>query len=186
MALRIIAGKFRGKKLSSVKGLQTRPTSNRIRESIFDILASLVTDAIVLDLFAGTGAYGIEALSRGAGHCVFVDSSRDAGSVIRRNIASCNLADQTTFYPADIQKNLHCLHSCRFSFDLVFMDPPYNQSLITNSLANIAASRSLAKKATIVVEHSSSEPLLEVVSPFQLQDQRKYGKTLVSFLAYML
>lgn len=86
MALRIIAGKFRGKKLSSVKGLQTRPTSNRIRESIFDILASLVTDAIVLDLFAGTGAYGIEALSRGAGHCVFVDSSRDAGSVIRRNI----------------------------------------------------------------------------------------------------
>lgn len=186
MKLRIIAGKLRGKKLSSVHGMATRPTSNRTRESIFNILASTVTDKVVLDLFAGTGAYGLEALSRGALHAVFVDSHRAADGVIHSNITSCRLEEKATFYRWNIQKNLNCLHGCGYPFNLVFIDPPYNRSLVATSLVNLAATDSLAEGATIVVEHSYLEPLSQVAPPFHLQDRRKYGKTLVSFLAYML
>ena len=107
MGLRVISGRLKGKKLYSVHGSATRPTADRLRESIFNILSTRVFKAVVLDLFAGTGALGIEALSRGAVSAVFVDNSRKAVSIIRRNITSCAFDQRANIIKWDIKKNLN-------------------------------------------------------------------------------
>lgn len=177
---------MKGKKLYSVRGSTIRPTADRLRESIFDILSYRVLEAIVLDLFAGTGALGIEALSRGAESAVFVDNNQGALSVIKRNIKSCSFDKNANIIRWDIKKNLNCLKSASTAFDLVFLDPPYNQGMVTPALFNLEHTRSLEKGACIVVEHSPLEPIPDPVFMFEIADRRKYGKTLVSFLTYMI
>jgi len=184
--LRIISGRLKGKKLYSVQGLAIRPTSDKLRESIFNILSYRVVEAIVLDLFAGTGALGIEALSRGAESAVFVDNNQGSLSVIKRNIESCSFDKNANIIRWDIKKNLNFLKSANMTFDLIFLDPPYNQSLVKPALFNLEHSKSLGKGACIVVEHSSLEPLPNDILMFEIADQRRYGQTLVSFLNYLL
>lgn len=184
--MRIIGGKLKGKKLYSVPGVKTRPTADRVRESIFNILSSLVSDAVVLDLFAGTGAFGFEALSRGAQSAVFAEIDKDSISVLRRNIKNISVESQTKVIQWDITKNLNCLRSFQPAFNLIFMDPPYRKNMIKPSLINLHSSHCIENGARIVVEHSHQEPLLENQLPFGIVDQRQYGKTLVSFLNYVL
>jgi len=184
--LRIIGGELRGKKLFSVNSSKTRPTSDRVREAIFNIFSSRVRNAVVLDLFAGTGAFGLEALSRGAGFALFADIDRDAIIVLRRNIDVCRLEEKTKIVQWDIKKNLNCLKAITPAFNLVFMDPPYDQNLIEPSLTNLLACQCLAKGTYIIIEHALREPIPEDQTLLQLTDQRRYGKTLVSVLAYML
>jgi len=186
MGLRIIGGSFRGKKIFAVRGMRVRPTADRLRESIFNILSARVQDAVVLDLFAGTGALGIEAISRGAEYAVFVDNSRGALSVIARNIESCACGEQTMVIKWDVVRSLNCIKSFRPGFDLVFMDPPYGRNFIKPTLLNLYRSNSLAKGAYIVIEHAAAEPIPSDLEAFGLDDQREYGKTLVSFLNYMI
>lgn len=186
MALRIIAGDLKGRKLRSVRGSKTRPTANRIREAIFNILASQIRGTIVLDVFAGTGAYGLEALSRGAESVVFVDNAGESISVIKENAACLFPGSRTQIIRWDPTRNLNCLRSLQPAFNLIFMDPPYNKNMIAPALHNIHMSQSLEKGARIVVEHSRLETVPDRSLPFELTDQRKYGKTLVSFLKYML
>jgi 16S rRNA (guanine966-N2)-methyltransferase len=186
MGLRIIAGEFKGKKLTSVRGKTIRPTADRTRESMFNILSHRVPEAIVLDLFAGTGALGIEALSRGAESAVFVDNSRESLSVIRRNVESCALDDRASIIKWNIEKNLNCLKAVKTGFDLVFIDPPYHRNLLKPTLFNIDQSNSLKNGSCIVVEHASLEPVPTDLLAFELTDQRRYGKTLVSFLNYVI
>lgn len=186
MGLRIISGRLKGKKLHSVQGLTTRPTADRLRESIFNILSFRVHKAMVLDLFAGTGALGIEALSRGAISAVFVDNNPGAVSVIKRNIKSCFFDKHAHIIKWDIKKNLNCLKSLKRAYDLVFLDPPYNQGRVKPTLFNLEQTRSLEKGARIVVEHSLLETIPEDLFMFEIEDQRRYGKTLVSFLTYMV
>ena len=186
MSLRIISGSLRGKKLHTVRGMKVRPTADRLRESIFNILASRVPQAVVLDLFAGTGAFGIEAISRGAKYAVFVDSSREALSVIARNIEACAFSNRAKIIKWDIEKNLNCIKSFNPAFNLIFIDPPYNQNIINPSLLNLFKSGSLASGAWVVLEHAAAEPLQLEPGTFELEDQRKYGKTLVSFLSYVV
>jgi 16S rRNA (guanine966-N2)-methyltransferase len=181
--LRIIAGERRGKTLKSVRGMATRPTADRVRESVFNILSHQVRNAAVLDLFAGTGAMGIEALSRGADAAVFIDDSRDALSVIRKNLEDCRFQDKATIIHWNIEKNLNCLSGVRERFDLVFMDPPYNKNLIVPALGHLLKSNCLKDNALIVIEHGL-EQIPADISDFCLTDQRKYGKTLVSFFKY--
>lgn len=184
--MRIISGRYKGKKLHSVRGLIIRPTADRLRESIFNILSHEVLNAVVLDLFAGTGALGMEALSRGAESAVFVDNNPGALSVIRRNIISCSFDKQAHIIKWDIKKNLNCLKSAGAVFDLVFMDPPYNRGMVKPALFNLEQTGSLKKGARIVVEHSPLESIPDPVFMFEIEDRRKYGKTLVSFLTYMI
>jgi 16S rRNA (guanine966-N2)-methyltransferase len=186
MALRIIAGKFKGRKLRSVRGNKTRPTADRIREAIFNILAFQIQDATVLDLFAGTGAFGIEALSRGAQSAIFVDVDSDSISVLRENINIFSLESLTKIFRWDLTRNLNCLGSLRSTFNLIFMDPPYNKNMIENTLFNLHCSQSMQNGARIVVEHSFLEPVSKSQLPFEISDQRGYGKTLVSFLNYVV
>jgi len=186
MGLRIIAGALKGKKLYSVLDTSIRPTADRLRESIFNILSQRVLDAVVLDLFAGTGALGIEAMSRGAESVVFVDNRKGALSVLKRNIDSCMLDQKTNIVKWNIIQNLNCLKSKKQNFDLVFLDPPYDKNMIKSTLFNLDKSHALKKGACIVVEHSLFELIPTDLFVFDLLDQRKYGKTLVSFLNYLI
>ena len=124
--MRIIGGELKGRKLISVRGHHTRPTADRTREAIFNILGSRVHGAMVLDLFAGTGALGIESISRGAERVVFIDTYKRAISVLQRNIDAFSLGKKTTVIQWNILKNLDCIQSIDHAVDLVFMDPPYN------------------------------------------------------------
>ena len=186
MGLRIISGELKGKKLFSPKGIKIRPTADRIRESIFNILAPRIPNSVVLDLFAGTGAFGIEALSRGASFAIFMDSDKDALSVIEKNVAACRLQDRIKIIRADITNNNIALKNGYPPANLVFMDPPYNKNLIRPALINLSASRFLQKNALIIIEHAVTETLPEYVLEYKISDQRRYGKTLVSFLNYMV
>lgn len=186
MSLRIISGSLRGKKLHTVRGTKVRPTADRLRETIFNILAFRPRKAIVLDLFAGTGAFGIEALSRGAEYAVFIDNSREALSVITRNLDECALNDRAKIIKWDVARNLDCIKSFHPAFHLVFMDPPYDQNQINPSLINLLKSESLAAGACVVLEQAAAEPLKADPEAFAIDDQRRYGKTLVSFLSYVV
>ena len=186
MGLRIIGGTLKGKKLYSVHDTSIRPTADKLRESIFNILSQRVLDAVVIDLFAGTGALGIEALSRGAESALFIDNSKRALSVLRKNIYSCMLGQKANIIKWNIRQNLNCIKSKKQNFDLIFLDPPYDKNLIKPTLLNLDKSHSLKNGACIVVEHSLFEPIPTDLFAFDLFDQRKYGKTLVSFLNYVI
>lgn len=186
MVLRIIAGDLKGRKLRSVHGSKTRPTANRTREAIFNILASQIPGSRVLDLFAGTGALGIEALSRKADAAVFIDNDPDSISVLQANLESLALERQTTIIRWNPVKNLNCLKSLKIAFDLVFMDPPYLKNMIGPTLRNLHICQSLVSGTRVIVEHSHREPVLAGQLPFEIADQRKYGKTLVTILEYVV
>jgi len=186
MALRIIAGELKGRKLRSLRGTKTRPTADRIREAIFNILGFQIQGSTVLDLFAGTGALGIEALSRGAESVVFADVDNDSISVLQENIKSLSLESRTKIIRWDLTRNLNCLSSWRSAFNLIFMDPPYNKNIIGPTLLNLHSGQSMEKGAQIIVEHSYLEPILKRQLPLKISDQRRYGKTLVSFLTYVV
>jgi 16S rRNA (guanine966-N2)-methyltransferase len=187
MGVRIIGGELKGRKLYSIRGTAIRPTADRLRESIFNIISSCVPDAVVLDLFAGTGALGIEALSRGAESAIFVDNSKEALSVIKNNIKSCTLDKRAKVIKWDIKKNLNCLKLTPPGFfTLVFLDPPYNQNMIKPTLLNLDHSKSMKKEAVIVVEHAPVESIPSEFIAFEVTGQRRYGKTLVSLLKYVV
>ena len=186
MKLRIIGGNYKGRKLQPVQGKRIRPTADRVREAIFDILGDRVRKAMVLDLFAGTGALGIEALSRGADGAVFIDNNDNANLMLQKSIHSCAVQGKTKIIKWNIVKNLNCIRTLKPQFDLVFVDPPYNTKAIEPALLNLQQRRSVIKGADIIVEHSVSEPISANRSIFKLIDQRKYRKTLVSFLNLMI
>jgi len=186
MTLRIIGGELRGRKLATVPGMQTRPTADRVRESIFNIIGASVQGTLVLDLFAGTGAMGIEALSRGAESAVFADNDKTAIRALAKNIRICSLEGRANIIQWDVLKNLNIVRSFPAGFNLVFIDPPYDKNMIRQTLSNLVKSRCLATGARVAIEHSPREPITAEDQNFKIFDQRRYGKTLVSFLNYML
>ena len=178
--MRVISGNLKGKKLFALKGLSLRPTSDRVKEAIFDILQKFPPGENVLDLFAGTGALGIEALSRGARRAVFVEENARSGAVLRRNIEACRLSDQAEVVAREVQSGLEALEERGDRFDLVFLDPPYGKGLAYRTLESLSRSSILAANALIVAEHSPDEDLASVPSLERI-DWRKYGGTEVSF-----
>ena len=184
--MRIIGGALRGKKLCPIKGLAIRPTTDYLRESIFNILAGTVEDAVVLDLFAGTGSLGMEALSRGAATAVFVDKEPRAIKMLTRNICACCLEGRSTILRRDILRGLSFLKSMDHPFELVFIDPPYNKGFVERTMRLLDHAESTSDGVCIVVEHSRREVLPEKVARFVMSDQRHYGKTLVSFYGHVL
>ena len=184
--LRVIGGELKRKKLHTIKGLNIRPTADRVREAIFNIIAHQVKGQKVLELFAGTGALSIEALSRGAEKALLVDKSRQAVAVIRRNIRVCGLEHRAMVVQRDVRLTLSHLPAPSDFFDLVFMDPPYSRGLIMPAFENLRQSDKLKKNALIVLEHPPEEiPSMENLG-FYCHDSRCYGKTLVSFFHYVL
>ena len=173
--MRIIAGKFRGKRLFSPEGEGTRPTSDKVRESVFGILASRgEIGGRVLDLFAGTGALGLEALSRGADTAIFVDKSPAAAKIIRKNIA---LTADAEVYNTDWKVAVRKLTG---RFDLIFLDPPYALGAETDVVAAIDERDLLAEGGVIVVEHDARNDFATAES--FAADRRTYRGTSVTFL----
>jgi 16S rRNA (guanine966-N2)-methyltransferase len=185
--LRIISGTLRGKNLHPFRGEGIRPTSDRTREAIFNILSHrIVFGAVVLDLFAGSGALGIEALSRGADAATFIDKEPAAVSLLRKNLRSCRLEERARIISWDIEQNLNCLQSHDRRYNLIFLDPPYHRNLVFPALMHLKKSHTLKPGACLVLEHGNADHLPLPMADFDLLDQRRYGKTLVSFLTYMV
>ncbi len=184
--MRIISGSLRGRKLHTFKGTSIRPTSDRTREAVFNILSDRVPGANVLDLFAGSGAMGIEALSRQANTATFVDKATASVALLKKNISACGLGAKSRIIQWDIQRSLACLDAAQQPFDLIFLDPPYGQNLAGPALSHLLKTDALTLDTCLVLEHGRPEELPLPRDHFQLSDRRRYGKTLVSFLSYML
>jgi len=179
--LRVIGGTLRGKKLISFKGKNIRPTSDRIKESLFNIISSYLEDGIsVADFFAGTGNLGIEALSRGAGEAVFVEKDKNSLAVIRKNIDLCRVKEKSSVIPLEADKAIALLEKKGKTFDIIFLDPPYNQGLAHETLACLGQS-SLAKGAIVIAEYASQEKINENYGKLNMKDTRRYGDTSLSF-----
>lgn len=186
MTIRIIGGELKGRKLATVRGIKTRPTAERVRESIFNILGDSVRGARVLDLYAGTGAMGLEALSRGAESVLFADDHGAALAALEKNIKACSLQSRAHMIKWDLLNNLNIIRSHSPAFNLVFLDPPYNKNMIQPTLSNLGVSQCLENGSRLALEHSPLEPIPQNLPGFKISDQRRYGKTLVSFLIFML
>ncbi len=187
MGQRIIGGRLKGKKLFPIRGGRIRPTGNRQREAVFNILCDKIGGSAVLDLYAGTGALGLEALSRGASVCVFIDGDPFATQVIERNVRACRFESNVHIIRWHIEKNLNCLLGLNIAFDLVFMDPPYHRSLVSPTLQHLRNSGCLKTGSTVVVEQASDDKVSALNDDvYTCYDQRKYGKTLVSFFKFMI
>jgi 16S rRNA (guanine966-N2)-methyltransferase len=179
--MRIVGGKFKGHSLASPGGLNTRPTSDRVRESIFNILAHGIDDlalegARVMDLFAGTGALGLEALSRGARFCQFVDESAEARGLIRRNADALGLIGQCKMWRRDATKLGPC--APQTPFDLIFADPPYGKGLGEKALRSLVEGGWLSPNAVVVLEETEKAVVAEIAG-VGLLDSRVYGDTQV-------
>ncbi|CAM5771265.1 DNA methyltransferase [Labrys miyagiensis] len=183
--MRIIGGQFRGKHLATPKSDAIRPTSDRLRETLFNILAhgydDPVRDARVIDLFAGTGALGFEALSRGARFVTFVDEGTEARGLIRTNIEAMSLGGRTRLFRRDATR-LGAIGPGE-PFSLAFLDPPYGRNLASLALASLTDGGWLTKGALCVVEEAVDAPL-EAPPAFALADQRDYAGTRLSFLVH--
>lgn len=179
--VRIIAGSVSGRKLKTPSGRLTRPTLDRTRESVFNILAATsLRGASVLDVFAGTGALGLEALSRGAVSCVFIDQATQ--ELLRKNIEVCGFDAQCEVIAGPARRALARLQGRQFQF--IFADPPYNKNLVNNTIAFIYQYKLLAFGGLLLMEHSKEEPIDD--NPlYEIIREKAYGKdTRISFIRY--
>lgn len=184
--MRIIAGRFKRRTIKAPKGMQTRPTSDKLREALFSILGpEACTNARVLDLFAGTGALGLEAMSRGAASAVFVEQNRKTAAIIRDNIAALGIAEACRVICQDATKSLRFLSGTP-PFDLVFLDPPYGKGMVLSALTHLASSGALYSETRVVVEYTAEDALPEADTIYRIDAVRSYGKTLVAFLSIVL
>lgn len=179
--MRIIGGQWRGRRLYAPEGMETRPTSDKVREALFNIIQRDVPGAQVLDLFAGSGALSLEALSRGAEAAVMTEPSRKAAQAVRRNIELCGAQDTARLIPSEWQAALAQLAGRRFS--LVFLDPPWRMTGAYNDALNrLFSAQLLSEDALIVMEHSREAELAPLPEAFEMCDTRRYGDTCLSLV----
>ncbi len=184
--MRIVAGKFKGRPLAAPKGQRTRPTSDRAREAIFNILihadwAPPVQDARVIDLFAGSGSLGLEALSRGAGFCLFVETDNGARAAIRSNIETLDLFGQTRIHRRSATALGPLPAALATPFDLAFLDPPYGKGLVVPALEQLQNGGWLTPNAVAMVETGADEAL--GFDGWKVLNQRVSGAACLSFLS---
>ncbi len=179
--MRIVAGNSKGRKLIVPKGRSVRPTTDRVREALFSSLGTLVSDARVLDLFAGTGALGLEALSRGAASVVFVERDAKVRAVLERNIHALDFEVNSRLISGDSRSALKILAREGAVFDLVFLDPPYSEALLPATLEGLEKGSLLVASSRIIAEHARGDiPLLP--NSLRLTTTRRYGDTELSVI----
>jgi 16S rRNA (guanine(966)-N(2))-methyltransferase RsmD len=182
--LRIISGAFKGRKIHSPQGLSVRPTSDRTRQSIFNILSSSLEafdGRRVLDLYAGTGAFGIEALSRGAQNAVFIEMEKHALAALQRNVSFIPEPDRYEIIDLSVAAAIKLLQKKGAQFDLIFMDPPYGKNLVQSTLEAIAETALFNEQSLVLCEHFIRDCVPEQSGCLRRIDARQYGQTLVSF-----
>ena len=171
--LRVISGSARGKKLLCVNGNDIRPTLDRVKESVFNMIAFDIPDSIVLDLFSGSGALGIEALSRGAASCTFVDNFKDSIFVTKKNLESTHLDSLSEILNSD---SIDFLDKCKKKFDIIFIDPPYKTELYQKSLEKIKENNLLNDNGFIVLEYDTEITPSFDFCGFKVFKEKKYGR----------
>ena len=180
--MRIISGNARGTKLYTLEGLSTRPTLDRVKESIFNIIQQDIPEAIVLDLFAGCGAIGLEMVSRGAKQAVLCDNSKQAIKIIEKNIEKTHMEKQIQLYNMDY---IDCLEKVKDKkFDLIYIDPPYQTDYIEKALQKIIEYDIITNNSKIILETDDEKRITQEISNININiiDQRKYGRATLIFL----
>jgi len=182
--VRIVGGTAGGRRLITPKGADIRPTSDKVKEALYSILAGKMgplEGCAVLDVFAGTGNLGIEALSRGAGRAVFIDSGREAAAIIAKNLELTGFVDRAGIIARDFRTALTALEAKGELFGLVFIDPPYQKGLLEICLALLGESPLIDDETVIVAEHSSREEIGTHYGMLHRCDSRVYGDTALAF-----
>ena len=183
--MRIISGSAKGRKLFTPKNMRVRPTADRVKEALFNILASMIGDfggIRVLDIFAGTGNLGIEVLSRGGTRAVFLDNHRDSAALIRKNLEMLGFAESARIIVQDAVVALKTLAKQECPFQLVFLDPPYRLGLTEKVLEQLATSALINHASIVVAEFSSLEDIPTSYGELAEFDRRVYGDTAIAFL----
>ncbi|MFH1797882.1 MAG: 16S rRNA (guanine(966)-N(2))-methyltransferase RsmD [Candidatus Omnitrophota bacterium] len=178
--MRIISGKFKSRKIKFPIKSESRPTKDRIRESVFNIIADKLDDADVLDIFAGSGAYGFEALSRGAKKVVFVEKDRETGYILSENSRSLGVGESIKIIKIDAFKAIELLASSTEKFDIIFSDPPYDRDMAKKTLIMVNRYDILEHSGLLVVEHSKREALPKVEGDVSIFKQKTYGNIFIS------
>ena len=182
--MRVISGVARGTKLNSIDSLETRPTLDRVKESLFNIIQNRIEDSVVLDLFAGSGAIGIEFISRGCKKAYFCEKSTSAFKMICQNIEKTRFLDKSEIFKQDYRKCLEHLKAKNIKFDIVFIDPPYKEDLAVDAVKSIIKLDLLQENGIIIIETDEKERELKELENIQVevQDLRKYGRVHLIFL----
>ena len=181
--MRIISGKARGTKLYTLEGENTRPTLDRVKESIFNIIQADIQEAEVLDLFAGSGAIGLECLSREAAKAVMCDKSKEAANIIKKNIEKTHMENQAQLINADYE---NCLEKIKNEqFDIIYLDPPYATEYIKKSLEKIINLNIAKEESLIIIETDDEQRILKEIENIDVEivDKRKYGRATIIFVS---
>ena len=186
--MRIISGKARGTKIQTIESENTRPTLDRVKESLFNIIQNKIQGTNVLDLFSGSGALGIESLSRGANLAIFCDYNSEATKVIKQNLTKTKLQDKAIIYNEDYKKCIIDLKKKKLKFDVIFLDPPYKLDLAVDSLKLIIENDLLNENAIIIIETDQKDrdkkEIQEIKDKYKVDifDERKYGRANLIFV----
>ena len=181
-ALRIISGKARGTKLNTLEGIETRPTLDRVKESLFNILQNRIYASKILDLFAGSGAIGLELLSRGAKEAILCDNSYKAVQIIKENVIKTHFEDKTKIINNDYKNTLDMLKNEKF--DIIFLDPPYESQFDIQAIKIIIDNDMLSKEGIIILETDNEKEKKEMIDKLDINvyDLRSYGRVSLFFL----
>ena len=182
--MRIISGKARGTKLYTLDGTATRPTLDRVKESLFNIIQNDIEDSTVLDLFSGSGTIGLEFLSRGAKRAVLCDNSKDAIKIIKQNVQKTHFEEKVEVYNMEFTKLVERLQNQKF--DIIYIDPPYATDFIKISLEKIIEYELVNENTKIIVETDDETRILNQIEKMDVEitDKRKYGRATIIFLKY--
>jgi 16S rRNA (guanine966-N2)-methyltransferase len=183
--MRIIAGKNKGNILKSPKDLSVRPTSEKVREALFDILGISIKETCFLDLFAGTGAVGIEAFSRGAREVIFIEKELKCIKIIKENLEKTGNIQNAVVYKIDFLFGLKLLVKKNYLLDYIFLDPPYGRGLVNISLLEIAKLPILRHNGLVIAQHHKKEKVMDNLNNLRLFNQRRYGECYLSFYDYV-
>lgn len=178
--MRVISGSMKGRRLHAVPGTNTRPTTDKIKESIFNMIGPYFDGGQVLDLFAGSGSLGIEAISRGMDHGYFIDKDSKALATIKRNLEDLRIEDQASVFRNDSKRALAALRKNETSFDLILLDPPYFKQELIALLTIIDEGKMLKEDGQIVVEHSKEVELPDEIGNLTRKRLERYGITYIS------
>lgn len=180
--MRIIAGKSRGTKLYTLEGKNTRPTLDRVKESLFNIIQNNIHDTIFLDLFSGSGAIGLEALSRGAKKVILCDKSKEACAIIKKNIEKTHSSDNIELYNMDFKEVLK--NKITETLDIVYLDPPYETDFVIDALQILLKENLLSENTIIIIETDDRDRIIKKIEnmSYKIEDIRKYGRAYLIFL----
>ena len=184
--MRIISGTARGTKLYTLEGLETRPTLDRVKESVFNILQQDIESSIFLDLFSGSGAIGLEAASRGARKSILCDNSKLAIEIIKKNIIKTHLKEKVSIYNIDFENALYKIKQDYIKIDIIYLDPPYKSDYVLRSLELMDKLKLINNNTKIIVETDEEDKIINNLNEnlFKVIKRKKYGRAIILFLEY--